>query len=148
MPKHVRMFGNKPHTRNEDVVRSVIQANHNAACRDSAHPCGELIAVFSRHFASTGESFPGITMYTEKWSFANVVTRTHLSHLFFATQQFVSHFAKWRSVRAHPALSDLILTLKGQNQLYSHFEGLLDPVEKLNQHELTGSHLWGIQMCH
>ncbi len=95
------MFGNKPHTRIDDVVRSVIQANHNAACREAAHPCGELIAVFSRHFASAGESFSGITMYTEKRSFANVATRTHL---FFATRQFVSHFAKWRSVRAHPAI--------------------------------------------
>ena len=43
--------------------------------------------------------FLGITMYTEKQSFANVATQTHLH---FATRQFVSHFAKWRSVRAHP----------------------------------------------
>ncbi len=95
----MRMFGNKPHTRIDDAVRSVIQANHNAACREAAHPCGELSAVFSRHFASAGESFPGITMYMGKRSFASVATRTHL---FFATRQFVSHFAKWRSVRAHP----------------------------------------------
>ncbi len=77
MPKHVRMFGNKPRTQIEIIVHSVIQANHNAACREAPHPCGELIAVFSRHFANVGESFPGITMYMEKRSFANVATRTH-----------------------------------------------------------------------
>ncbi len=74
------MFGNKPHTRINDVVRAVIQANHNAACREAAHPCGELIAVFSHHFASTGERFPGITMYTK-----NSLSATwRLGHIYFS----------------------------------------------------------------
>ncbi len=55
-------------------------------------------------FCKRGRTLPGHydVHGKTKQSFANVATRTHL---FFATLQFVLHFAKWRSVRAHPAFT-------------------------------------------
>ncbi len=95
-------FQTKPHTWINDVVHSVIPANHTA-CWKAVLPWVYLTPLVWRHFVKTGKSFPGIMMYTctVNQAFTKVPTRVHF---FFATQQFHSHLVKCPSVRTYIAV--------------------------------------------